>query len=222
MARAISTPQVDIRIAAQALEMPWAAANELRRMAALPYIRLLFGLHGLGWGRRWRILGMPIVQRYRGSRIVLGDGLELRSWRSSNPLAPNHPVVLATRAPGARIQVGRDVAMTGATLVAAERISIGDRVLIGANATIVDTDFHPLDPAERRRDILAGARAAVLIEDDVFIGMHSLILKGVRVGAGSVIGAGSVVTRDVPAGAVVAGNPARVVRRVEQHDRRPV
>jgi acetyltransferase-like isoleucine patch superfamily enzyme len=65
----------------------------------------------------------------------------------------------------------------------------------------------------RRRDILAGARAAVVIEDDVFVGMHSLILKGVRLGAGSVIGAGSVVTRDVPAGALVAGNPARIVRR---------
>lgn len=193
--------------------MPWAAANELRRMAALPYIRLLFSLHGLGWGRRWRILGMPIVQRYRGSRIMLGDGLELRSWRSSNPLAPIHPVVLATRSASALIQVGRDVAMTGAALVAAERIIIGDRVLIGANATIVDTDFHPLDPAARRHDMLAGERAAVVIEDDVFIGMRSLILKGVRVGAGSVVGAGSIVTRDVPAGAIVAGNPARVVRR---------
>jgi acetyltransferase-like isoleucine patch superfamily enzyme len=173
-------------------------------------------MHGLGWGRRWRILGMPIVQRYRGSRIVLGDGLELRSWRSSNPLAPIHPVVLATRTSSALIQIGRDVAMTGATIVAAERISIGDRVLIGANATIVDTDFHPLDPPARRRDMLAGARAAVTIEEDVFIGMHSLILKGVRVGAGSVIGAGSVVTRDVPAGAVVAGNPAQVVRRARR------
>jgi acetyltransferase-like isoleucine patch superfamily enzyme len=211
MASVTSAPQVDISIFTQALDMPWAAANELRRLAALPYIRLMFGLHGLGWGRRWRILGMPIVQRYRGSQIALGDGLELRSWRSSYPLAPIHPVVLATRTAGALIQIGRDVAMTGATLVAAERISIGDRVLIGANATIVDTDFHPLDPTERRRDILAGAHAAVTIEDDVFIGMHSLILKGVRVGAGSVIGAGSVVTRDVPAGAVVAGNPARVI-----------
>jgi acetyltransferase-like isoleucine patch superfamily enzyme len=197
----------------QALDMPWAATNELRRLAALPYMRLMFGLHGLAWGRGWRILGMPIIQRFRGSRIVLGDGLELRSWRSTNPLAPSHAVVLATRSAGALIELGRDVAMTGATLVAAERITIGDRVLIGANATIVDTDFHPLDPVARRRDILAGARAAVVIEDDVFVGMHSLILKGVRLGAGSVIGAGSVVTRDVPAGALVAGNPARIVRR---------
>src|SRR5215217_7466314 len=54
-----------VALARQSRDMPWAAANELRRMAALPYIRLMFGLHGLGWGRRWRIFGMPIVQRYR-------------------------------------------------------------------------------------------------------------------------------------------------------------
>lgn len=197
-----------------ALAMPWVVRNELRRIAVLPAIRVRWRASGLAWGRRWRIYGMPIVQRCRGSRIALGDGLELRSWPASNPLAPVHPVVLATRTAGALIEVGRDVGMTGATLVAAERISIGDRVLVGANATIVDTDFHPLDPDLRRRQILAGAHAPVTIEDDVFIGMHSIILKGVRLGAGCVVGAGSVVSRAVPPGAVVAGNPAQVVRYV--------
>lgn len=197
-----------------ALAMPWVVRNELRRIVALPAIRVRWRAHGLGWGRRWRIYGMPIVQRCRGSRIICGDGLELRSWPESNPLAPAHPVVLATRTARALIEVGRDVGMTGATLVAVERISIGDRVLVGANTTIVDTDFHPLDPALRRRQILAGAHAPVTIEDDVFIGMHSIILKGVRLGAGCVVGAGSVVSHDVPPGAVVAGNPAQVVRYV--------
>lgn len=196
----------------QAIAMPWAAANEARRMAALPAIWLRWRAHGLAWGRRWRLYGMPIVQRYRGSVIELGDGLELRSWRSSNPLAPNHPVVLATRSAGAAIRIGHDVGMTGATIVAANAITIGDRVLIGANTTIVDTDFHPIDAAARRRDILAGAHAPVRVEDDAFIGMGCLILKGVTLGAGCVIGAGSVVTRDVPPGAMAAGNPARVVR----------
>ena len=101
--------------------------------------------------------------------------------------------------------------MTGATIVAAERIEIGDRVFLGANATIVDTDFHPLDPQTRRIDVLAGRHAPVLIESDVFIGMNSLILKGVQIGTGSVIGAGSVVVRDVPPGVIAAGNPAQVV-----------
>jgi acetyltransferase-like isoleucine patch superfamily enzyme len=196
----------------QLLNMPWVAAYELRRLAALPFIRLMFSLNGIAWGRRWRIWGMPIIQRYPGSRIQLGDGLMLRSWRSTNPLVPVHPVVLATRSSEAVIHVGEDAGMTGATLVAAERIEIGNRVFLGANCVIVDTDFHPLDPALRQTDVLAGAHRAVIIEDDAFIGMQSIILKGVRVGAGSVIGAGSVVTRDVPAGAIVAGNPAAFVR----------
>ncbi len=78
-----------------------------------------------------------------------------------------------------------------------------------------EASFHPLTPEGRARDFLAGAHAPIVIEDDVFIGMNSLILKGVTIGRGSVVGAGSVVTRDVPAGVVVAGNPATVVRRLE-------
>ena len=108
--------------------------------------------------------------------------------------------------------------------------NIGHRVQVGANSTLVDTDFQPLTPAGRAQDFLAGAHASrprgsrlstsapLVIEDDVFIGMQSLIRKGVTIGRGSVVGAGSVVTRDVPAGVVVAGNPAVVVKRLENSE----
>lgn len=198
--------------ATRAMDMPWAARLHALRLLLTPWFILRFRLHGVAWGRRWRVFGMPIIQRHRGSTIALGDGLELRSWRASNPLAPSHPVVLATRRAGAELLIGEGCGLTGATVVAATSVRIGDRVLVGANSTIVDTDFHPLDPAERRRDVNAGRSAPVVIEDDVFIGMQSIILKGVRIGRGAVIGAGSVVSSDVPAGATVSGNPARVVR----------
>jgi len=100
------------------------------------------------------------------------------------------------------------------TLVAAESIQIGHRVQVGANSVIVDTDFHPTQVEERARDFLNGQHAPIIIEDDVFIGMQSLILKGVTIGRGSVVGAGSVVTKNVPAGVVVAGNPARIVKEL--------
>ncbi len=149
-----------------------------------------------------------MIQRCRGSQIIIGPGAYIRSWRSSNPLAPAHAVVLATRRPGAKILIGRDVGLTGTTIVAAERIEIGDRVQVGSNSTIVDTDFHPLDPAERQADFLAGAHAPVIIEEDVFIGMSCLILKGVHLGKGAVIGAGSVVTSSIPAGGDRSGKPS--------------
>jgi acetyltransferase-like isoleucine patch superfamily enzyme len=198
------------------LDAPWRVMNELRRLISLPYIRLAFALHGVAWRRGWRVFGMPIIQRHRGSSIELGDGLQLRSWYSTNPLAPNHPVVLATRSEHAVITVGNKCGFTGATIVAVERVEIGDRVTIGANAVIVDTDFHPLDPVERLRNPLGGKHRPVVVEEDVFIGMNSLVLKGVTVGRDSVIGAGSVVSRDVPSGAVVAGNPARVVGKAKE------
>ena len=198
----------------QVLQKPWRITNEMRRLLAYPYIRCAFAYHGISWGKRWRILGMPIVQRHRSSEIILGNGLSIRSWPRTNPLVPHHPVVFATRKPGAVIRVGDNCGFSGTTFVADERIELGNRVQIGSNASLVDTDFHPLTPEERARDFNAGAAAPIEVNDKVFIGMDSLILKGVTIGQGSVVGAGSVVSQDVPPRTVVAGNPAEVVHEL--------
>ena len=194
--------------------MPWVVGLELRRRLAWPLIRAQFAWHGVKWGHDWKILGRPVIQKHRQSEIRLGDGLYLRSWSRSNPLAPDHPVVLSTRSSSAVIDVGRGCGFTGATVVAETRIEVGDRVQVGANAGIVDTDFHPLSPEVRVRDFNTGSAAPIEIQDDAFLGMESLVLKGVTVGEGAVVGAGSVVTRDVRPGTVVAGNPAEVVREL--------
>ena len=194
------------------LDTPWKAWNEAWRWLILPCVRFRFFANGVSWGKRWRIYGLPIIQRHRRSRIVIGDGLQMRSGVRTNPLGPYRPVTLSTRRPGSQLVVGERLAITGGTICADKRIQIGDRVSVGANCIIVDTDFHPIPLDERRANPNVGTAAPVVIEDDVLIGMNSLILKGVRLGKGCVIGAGSVVTRDVPPGAVVAGNPARLVR----------
>lgn len=197
-----------------ATRTPWKVGNELRRLALVPIARLYFALVGVVWQSGFRLYGLPIIQKYRPSVLSLGQGAELRSIQRSNSLSPNHAVMLTTRRAGAILTIGAHFGMTGGVICAEERIEIGDRVLVGANCTITDTDFHPLDPAERQRDPLGGKTAPIVIENDVFIGMHSLILKGVTIGAGSAIGAGSVVTRSIPAGMIAAGNPARVIRPV--------
>ena len=200
----------------QARDMPWKARNELWRLLAIPLA--WWRLRGINLGSGWRAYGLPIIQRHRQSRIQIGARMTLRSGVGSNPLAPNHPVVFSTRRANAAISIGADFGMTGGCIVCDQRVSIGDRVWVGANAIIADTDFHPLEPRQRMRQPLAADSAPVTIGDEVFIGMNALILKGVTIGDGAVIGAGSVVTRDVPPGAIVAGNPARFIKAVPSSD----
>ena len=194
------------------LSTPWKISLEFRRILCEPYSRFYCALHGIAWGKGWKIYGCPIIQRHRESSINIGAGFSCRSWTDSNPLGPYHSLILSTRAKDALLRIGEDVGITGGTLCAVHRIEIGNRVTIGANTTIVDTDFHPLRPEERLKNPHQGSHAPVFIEEDVFIGMNSIILKGVRIGKGSVIGAGSVVTTNVEPGAVYAGNPAVFVR----------
>jgi acetyltransferase-like isoleucine patch superfamily enzyme len=198
----------------KSLDTPWKIRNEVYRWLALPAVRLLFAYYSIGWDRSWRIYGIPIIQKHRQSQMRFGNGLHLRSSVRSNPLGSNHPVILSTWRRGASLHIGDYFAMTGGTICSAECITIGDHVALGANSVVIDTDFHPLTTEARRIDSSAGKTAPVVIENEVFIGMNCLILKGVTIGQGSVVGANSVVTRDVPPGYIVAGNPARVIRQL--------
>lgn len=196
------------------LDTPWKILNELGRFVSLPAVRIIFLLYGIPWKKGWRFYGLPVIQKHRGSRISIGSGLQLRSTPAANPLGANHPVILCTWQAGASLAIGDNFGMTGGTICAARSITIGNNVAVGANTTIVDTDFHPLDSTERRLYPAEGKTAPVVIQDDVFIGMNCLVIKGVTIGQGSVIGAGSVVVKDIPAGVVAAGNPTRVIRSI--------
>jgi acetyltransferase-like isoleucine patch superfamily enzyme len=195
-------------------DAPWKIWNELWRWIAYPRVRLLFAMNGIAWGNGWRIHGVPIIQKHRRSQMSFGPGLGLRSSVRSNPLGPNHPVVLSTWQAGATLQIGANFAMTGGTICAAEEIIIKNNVIVGANTTIIDTDFHPLTPEQRIVKPSDGKTCRIVIEDDVFVGMNCLVLKGVTIGQGSVVGAGSVVTKDVPSRVIVAGDPAQILREL--------
>jgi acetyltransferase-like isoleucine patch superfamily enzyme len=196
------------------LDTPWKILNQAKRMILLPLIRLQFMLSGISWGENWRIYGVPVIQKHRRSTVQIGKGLDLRSTIQSNPLAPNRPVVISTRKPGAVLIIGDHFGMTGGSIVVDKHVKIGNNVAVGANTIICDTDFHPLQSIKRFQDPNKGAAAPIIIEDNVFIGMQCLILKGVTIGEGSVIGAGSVVTKNVPSRVIVAGNPARIIREL--------
>ncbi len=161
-----------------------------------------------------RFYGMPIITLARGSKVKVGENSVICSNSSKTDLGVNHPVVLRTLRPGAEIIIGKNTGISGGSICAAIRIEIGNECLLGANVTIVDTDFHAINPKGRRfnnnpRDIKS---KPTIIEDNVFIGTGVTILKGVRIGRNSVIGAGSVVITDVPENSVAAGSPARLIR----------
>lgn len=193
-----------------ARETPWKATLEIRRILMQPLA--WWRLRPMQIGAGWQCYGLPIIQKHRDSIIQIGARMSLRSSVDSNPLGVNHPVIISTRRANAMLSIGDDFGMTGGSLVVDEQMTIGHRVWVGANTIIADTDFHPIDPERRQRDPLNAKTAPITIGDDVFIGMNVLILKGVTIGARSVIGAGSVVTRDVPSNSIVAGNPARIIK----------
>ena len=147
--------------------------------------------------------------------LTLGRGARVYTWTMFNV------------EPSGVVKIGDESVLVGALLMCAERITIGRRVLVSHNVTLADCDFHPLDPDLRKDDARANApegdrsrRPAlvsrpVTVEDDVWIGIGAIILKGVRIGAGARVGAGAVVTCDVPAGQSVIGNPGQIVGPTE-------
>ena len=169
--------------------------------------------HGIKPDSSWRFRGLPWLRvAGKGSSITIGKRFTANSLIRFNSFGIIQRVVIRTVAPGAKITIGDDVGVSGCTISASKSIFIGNRVLIGSGTAIVDQDAHQIDPDDRRNGTGEIKKAPVIIEDDVFIGARSIILKGVTVGHGSVIGAGSVVVRSIPPDSIAAGNPAKVVR----------
>jgi len=168
-------------------------------------------MHGIQWHWSWCLLGLPRIRRRPGASIEIGRRFVACSRISGNSLGLIQPVVLNALGRGSRIVIGDDVGISGCTISASLSITIGNRVMLGSGCMITDSDAHPLRPEDRSDDTKTG-RAEVVIEDDVFVGTRAIILKGVRIGRGSVVGAGAVVVKSVPERVIVAGNPARVIR----------
>ncbi len=184
-----------MKILTDSLDAPWKALNEavmyLLKIPALVYIYL----SGVEIGGGSKFYGLPRFFRFRGSRISIGNRFESRNFWYSNPLGITHPTIICTWNKKAVIKIGRDVGISGGSIVAADRIEIGDGTLIGANTTIIDTDFHPISSEKRRYATKNVKSRPIVIGKNVFIGMNSIILKGVTIPDNSIVPAGSVVRR---------------------------
>lgn len=175
--------------------------------------RMILKAHGVVFGKNLQIPGK--VSWLIGGKLKIGDNFYLSSRNSVNPIASNLQADVYVE-PGAALTIGNNVGMSSTRLWIHESAKIGNNVKIGGCVLITDTDAHPMDYMARRSSNEGTKSAPVVIEDDVWIGAHCIILKGVTIGARSVIGAGSVVTKSIPADCVAAGNPCRVIKSLNQ------
>jgi len=150
-------------------------------------------------GSRVRLWGTPAISN-RG-RLLIGDRVRLASVLATLELAVG---------PGATLQIGDRVLINhGGSIGSTRLVRIGDRCNIGAHVILIDNSFHELDPDRRDEQ---PEPAPVILEENVWLAARVIVLPGVTIGANSVIGAGSVVTRDIPPNVLAAGIPAKVIR----------
>jgi len=162
-----------------------------------PALNARIRLRGTLMGRRVTLRGRPAVTN--DGRMTFGDRVRLVSTVARLEL-----VTL----PGGHLEIGDNVFINyGSSLVASSHVRVGNDCLIGTHVMVMDCDFHRVE--DKSWDT---SGTPILIEDRVWLGNRSMVLKGVRIGHDSVVAAGSVVTRDVPPRTVVAGVPAVVVR----------
>jgi acetyltransferase-like isoleucine patch superfamily enzyme len=178
---------------AQFMANPAKLPNAMAWLGARYYLRSAQSL-----GKRVRLFGHPHVSNE--GFMTIGERVQLYSH-----IAKLELVTL----PGGKLEIGNGVYVNyGSSLVAANHVQIGDDCLIGAHVTVIDTDFHR--PEDKTPDT---SGMPIILEERVWLANRSIVLKGVHIGHDSVVAAGSVVTQDVEPRTVVAGVPAKVVRR---------
>lgn len=167
------------------------------------------------YGKKLALKGVPFIYNHRGASITIGENCVIKSSFLSNLVGLYSRTIILTRIPGAVIEIGNNVGISGATIYARSKIVIGDHTNIGGNVKILDNDFHPVDPEARLIDDKEQiGTAPVQIGNNCFIGCNVLILKGSKIGDNCVVGAGAVVSGRFEDNCVIAGNPARVIRKV--------
>ncbi|GAB3032296.1 acyltransferase [Spirosoma pulveris] len=187
-----------------------------RRIAEALVTRVRFYLNNVSYGSGLKSCGIPIVDINDGCSMTIGRSFNINNGRNHNRIGRQQPCFFIADL-GGSIQIGDRVGMSCTALVSHNAITIGDDVTIGGNTVIYDTDFHTLITAQRTtfQDNSLAKTAPVVIRNGAFIGAHVTILKGVTIGENAVVGAGSVVTANIPSNELWGGNPAQFIRTLQ-------
>lgn len=187
------------------------------------WFKLVMKATKVKYGKNLLLKGIPIIFNTDGATLNIGNDCTIKSSFLSNLVGLYSRTIIVTRAPGAEIFIGQNVGISGATIYARKKISIGDNTCIGGNCKILDNDFHPIEIEERNRLLknLKGGDSSLVPAKDIkigkncFIGCNSIILKGTIIGDGCVVGAGAVVAGEFEDNCIIAGNPARIIKKLE-------
>ncbi len=180
-----------------------------------PLAKLIFILNGVSYDEGLRVKGLMKVLVTRRGVVNIGKGLKVNSGRNFNVIGRQQPCIFWVE--GA-LTLKDNVGISASAIICNHQITIGNNVIIGGNTVIYDTDFHSLDASQRNNpgeDRFNASWAPVNIGDNVFIGAHSTILKGVTIGSNSIVGACSLVSRDIPGNEIWAGNPAVFIKHIK-------
>lgn len=182
------------------------------------FLYLKATLFGIKIGKNVRAHGKINLLRWPRGQISIGNNVSfVSSSNRSTACSLNFHVRLRVFGKGSKIEIGDNCQLSGTSITSRSKpIILGKQVLIAPNCIIVDSDFHAHLPVEKRAiDPGYEKDAPVIIKDYAWIGMNSIILKGVTIGKGALIGAGSVVTKDVPDYHLACGNPAKIIRKID-------
>jgi acetyltransferase-like isoleucine patch superfamily enzyme len=161
--------------------------------------------------KKTTFIGRTFFYRKPGSHISIGHNCHFTSNYTTNLIGVNRRCIVATHLLGATIVIGDNCGFSGTVLGAFKDITIGNNVRCGANTLITDSNWHNDDPR-------AGQPSPIKIEDNVWLGVNVVVLKGVTIGKNSVIGANSLVTKNIPPNVIAGGNPCHIIRELEKHE----
>ncbi|SFB69829.1 Hexapeptide repeat of succinyl-transferase [Zunongwangia mangrovi] len=175
---------------------------------------IIFTGNGASFGK-FKSTGFPYMMIARTGNFTVDENFSMHNRIDGNPIGVYEKCTFFV-GNKAKINIGKSVGISQAAIICHELIHIGDNVKIGGGVKIYDSDFHSVDPIVRNSelDLVRKKNAPVYIDDNVFIGAQSIILKGVKIGKNSIIGAGSVVTKSIPSNQIWAGNPARFIKNI--------
>jgi acetyltransferase-like isoleucine patch superfamily enzyme len=174
-----------------------------------------FYINNISVPKKFNINGVMKIHVSSRGKAIIGESFSCNSGNNYNIIGRQQKTIFWV---DGFLDIGIGVGMSSTAIICKHRITIEDFVTIGGGTVVYDSDFHSISPEIRKnrfKDLREAKCEHVIIGKNAFIGAHCTILKGVKIGENSVLGACSVISSDVPKNEIWAGNPARFIRKIE-------